>query len=166
MRTMTVATVTKETVPMGVALEMGSNGHVKNRSTIAKPVGQCTGFTYYVTESFLSQKDTTVTINSLYSPLPVRRQEFERNSKREFGKALALLHAYALGPCCSGPGVRLTVSNQMDKGFVVSLTDLIYPLDSFFKAEICADPHHWNTNHSRVHDRTLGSQGIGQHCRS
>ena len=78
MRTMTVATVTKETVPMGVALEMGSNGHVKNRSTIAKPVGQCTGFTYYVTESFLSQKDTTVTINSLYSPLPIRRQEFER----------------------------------------------------------------------------------------
>ncbi|KIJ97475.1 hypothetical protein K443DRAFT_133840 [Laccaria amethystina LaAM-08-1] len=96
---LTVATATKETVPMGVSLEMGSNGHVKNRSTVAKPKG------------------TTVTINSLFSPLPVRRKEFERNSKREFGKALALLHAYALGPCCSGPGVRLTVSNQMDKGF-------------------------------------------------
>lgn len=95
---LTVATATKETVPMGVSLEMGSNGHVKSRSTVAKPKG------------------TTVTINSLFSPLPVRRKEFERNSKREFGKALALLHAFALGPCSAGPGVRLTVSNQLDKG--------------------------------------------------
>ena len=161
-----MATATKETVPMGVSLEMGSNGHVKNRSTIAKPVGQCTELTHFVTESFMSQKGTTVTINSLFSPLPVRRKEFERNSKREFGKALALLHAYALGPCCSGPGVRLTVSNQMDKGFVVSLSDLFSPFDSFFKAEICADPHLWNAIYSRVRDCTLGSQGIGQHYRS
>lgn len=61
----------------------------------------------------------------------MRRKEFERNAKREFGKALGLLNAYALGPCCTskgqsgkekddgeatGVGVRLTVSNQVDKG--------------------------------------------------
>lgn len=36
---LTVATATKETVPMGAFLEMGYNEHVKNRSTIAKPQG-------------------------------------------------------------------------------------------------------------------------------
>jgi DNA mismatch repair protein PMS2 len=57
-------------------------------------------------------------ITDLFLPLPVRRKEFDRNSKREFGKALALLNAYALGPCCTvGAGVRLTVSNQVDKGW-------------------------------------------------
>ena len=56
-------------------------------------------------------------ITNLFLPLPVRRKEFDRNSKREFGKALALLNAYALGPCCNnGVGVRLTVTNHIDKG--------------------------------------------------
>ena len=38
---------------------------------------------------FLSQNGTIVTINSLFSPLPVRRKEFERISKREFGPRAA-----------------------------------------------------------------------------
>lgn len=45
----------------------------------------------------------------------MRRKEFERNAKREFGKALALLNAYALGPCATGSGIRFTVTNQLDK---------------------------------------------------
>lgn len=58
-----------------------------------------------------------MTITNLFLPLPVRRKELDRNSKREFGKALALLNAYALGPCCNtSAGVRLTVTNQVDKG--------------------------------------------------
>lgn len=56
-------------------------------------------------------------ITGLFTPLPVRRKEFERNAKREYAKALTLLHAYALVPCTKGnKGVRLTVSNHPDKG--------------------------------------------------
>lgn len=62
------------------------------------------------------QQGTTVTLMKLFASLPVRRKEFERNIKREYSKALSLLTAYALGPCSAGRGVRLTVSNQSDKG--------------------------------------------------
>jgi DNA mismatch repair protein PMS2 len=65
-----------------------------------------------------------VLVTKLFSPLPVRRKEFERNVKREFGKALSLLQAYALGPCSVNDGVRLTVTNQTDKGYV--LPQLMY----------------------------------------
>lgn len=57
-----------------------------------------------------------MTLKGLFHPLPVRRKELERNIKREFAKALGLLNAYALLPCAVEPGVRLTVSNQPDKG--------------------------------------------------
>ncbi|TFK38593.1 hypothetical protein BDQ12DRAFT_651711 [Crucibulum laeve] len=93
-----VITSTDETAPMGVSLEMEQSGKVKKRGTVAR------------------QRGTTTVLTSLFLPLPVRRKEFERNAKREFGKALALLNAYALGPCAAGSGVRLTVSNQADKG--------------------------------------------------
>ena len=65
------------------------------------------------------QTGTTVILTNLFTSLPVRRKEFEINVKREFGKALALLNAYALGPCSAGSGVRLTVSNQPEKGYVL-----------------------------------------------
>ncbi|KAF5376419.1 hypothetical protein D9615_008580 [Tricholomella constricta] len=72
--------------PMGVSLEMEASGKI-------------------------------LALTNLSTPLLVRRKEFEQNSKCEFGEALALLNAYALGPCCTGgAGVRLTVSNQVDKG--------------------------------------------------
>lgn len=45
------------------------------------------------------QRGTTITLTKLFDPLPVRRKEFERNAKREFGKAMGLLTAYALVPC-------------------------------------------------------------------
>ena len=62
-------------------------------------------------------------ITNLFKPLPVRHKEFQRNAKREFGKALNLLHAYALVPCAGvgngdKKGVRLTVSNHPDTGCV------------------------------------------------
>jgi len=54
----------------------------------------------------------------------VRRKEFERNSKREFGKAMGLLTGYALVPCAGttkgdsakGKGVRLTITNTLTAG--------------------------------------------------
>ncbi len=66
-----------------------------------------------------TQRGTTVTVSGLFKPLPVRRKELERNAKREFGKALTLLHAYALVPCAKeNKGVRLTVTNQTAGGCV------------------------------------------------
>ncbi|KAG6898188.1 hypothetical protein C0993_007040 [Termitomyces sp. T159_Od127] len=80
--------------PMGVSLEMDANGKVRKRSKIAR------------------QRGTTVSVTNLFKPLPVRRKEFERNVKREFGKALGLLNAYALVET----GVRFAVNNAADKG--------------------------------------------------
>ncbi|KAF6747529.1 hypothetical protein DFP72DRAFT_604810 [Ephemerocybe angulata] len=94
----TVTTSTKNTAPKGTCLELGKTGEVESRSVVARKTG------------------TTVSINNLFSPLPVRRKEFERNAKREFSKALSLLYAYALVPCASEPGVRLSASNFSEKG--------------------------------------------------
>ncbi|OBZ74664.1 Mismatch repair endonuclease PMS2 [Grifola frondosa] len=59
------------------------------------------------------QRGTTVTVTGLFKPLPVRRKELERTAKREFGKALSLLTAYALVPCANeNRGVRLSVTNH------------------------------------------------------
>ncbi|KAF7295692.1 hypothetical protein MIND_01109600 [Mycena indigotica] len=93
----TVSTTT--TPPMGTTIDLDSTGKVKSKSKTAR------------------QRGTTVTLNRLFSPLPVRRKELERHAKREFGKAVALLHAYALGPCAR-KGVKMAVSNQPDKGRV------------------------------------------------
>ncbi|TFK72296.1 DNA mismatch repair protein MutL [Pluteus cervinus] len=99
-----VSTTTQS--PMGTLLQLESSGKVGKRTKVAR------------------QRGTTVTLTKLFAPLPVRRKELERNAKREFGKALSLLNAYALGPCSAGiqdatgtqRGVRLTVSNQAEKG--------------------------------------------------
>lgn len=102
---------------MGVVLELQSSGKVSKKSKTARQV--CL-YSEYCTSSDLPvwQKGTTILLTNPFLPLPVRRKEFERNAKREFGKALALLSAYALGPCCAAQPVRLTVSNQIDKGYV------------------------------------------------
>ncbi|EPQ53006.1 DNA mismatch repair protein MutL [Gloeophyllum trabeum ATCC 11539] len=96
----TVTTATASEAPMGTILELDRNGRVKSRS-----------------EKTARQRGTTVAITGLFRPLPVRRKELERNAKREFGKALNLLSAYALVPCAKeNKGVRLTVSNQPEVG--------------------------------------------------
>ena len=59
-----------------------------------------------------AQRGTTVRVERLFAPLPVRRHELERNGKREYGKVLALLQAYA----CVSTGVRVGVSNVMGRG--------------------------------------------------
>ncbi|KAF8520420.1 hypothetical protein BU17DRAFT_46831, partial [Hysterangium stoloniferum] len=96
----TVTTATTAQAPMGTVIEFEQSGKVKSHSgKIARKRG------------------TTVTVSGLFTPLPVRRKELERNVKREFSKALSLLHAYALVPCTrEDKGVRLTVSNQPDRG--------------------------------------------------
>ncbi|TFK22541.1 DNA mismatch repair protein MutL [Coprinopsis marcescibilis] len=93
-----VTTATTETAPKGTCLELSPDGEVKSQKVVAR------------------QRGTTVLVSKLFTPLPVRRKEFERNVKREFGKALTFLQVYALGPCSTNEGVRLSVSNQPEKG--------------------------------------------------
>ena len=59
-------------------------------------------------------------MEGIFAPLPVRHKEFLRSSKRELGKALVMLSAYALVPCSKeNKGVRLTVVNLWDNGYVI-----------------------------------------------
>lgn len=97
---LTIATATASEAPMGTVLEVDGNGRLKSKKA-----------------KVARQRGTTVTVANLFRPLPVRRKELERNIKREFQKALSILHAYALVPCSKeNKGVRLTVTNQMENG--------------------------------------------------
>ncbi|XP_048232709.1 DNA mismatch repair protein PMS1 isoform X2 [Ricinus communis] len=53
------------------------------------------------------QIGTTVTVKKLFSNLPVRSKEFSRNIRKEYGKLISLLNAYAL----IAKGVRLLCTN-------------------------------------------------------
>ncbi|KAI0798252.1 hypothetical protein C8Q75DRAFT_845669 [Abortiporus biennis] len=96
----TVTTATAAEAPMGTILGLAKDGKVQSRDgKVAR------------------QRGTTVTVTRLFHSLPVRRKELERNIKREFGKALTLLNAYALVPCANeNKGVRLTCTNQPKNG--------------------------------------------------
>ncbi|KAG8949841.1 hypothetical protein FRC03_000214 [Tulasnella sp. 419] len=96
----TFITAMAEDAPMGTILEFDRSGKLKSSSgKVAR------------------QRGTTATVTGIFTPLPVRRKELERNIKREFAKVLNLLNAYALVPCSEGErGVRLAVYNQPDKG--------------------------------------------------
>ncbi|CAI9264222.1 unnamed protein product [Lactuca saligna] len=53
------------------------------------------------------QVGTTVTVKKLFSNLPVRSKEFHRNIRKEYGKLISLLNAYAL----TAKGVRMVCTN-------------------------------------------------------
>ncbi|KAA8543109.1 hypothetical protein F0562_021396 [Nyssa sinensis] len=57
------------------------------------------------------QIGTSVTVKKLFSNLPVRSKEFHRNIRKEYGKLISLLNAYAL----IAKGVRLVCSNTTGK---------------------------------------------------
>lgn len=57
------------------------------------------------------QFGTTVTVKKLFSNLPVRSKEFGRNIRKEYGKLISLLNAYAL----IAKGVRLICTNTTGK---------------------------------------------------
>ncbi|KAK8509841.1 hypothetical protein V6N13_093685 [Hibiscus sabdariffa] len=57
------------------------------------------------------QIGTTVTVKKLFSNLPVRSKDFHRNIRKEYGKLISLLNAYAL----TAKGVRLVCSNTTGK---------------------------------------------------
>ncbi len=59
-----------------------------------------------------SPKGTTVAVENLFTNLPVRRRELEKNIKREYGKVLGVLQAYA----CISTNIKFSVSNVLAKG--------------------------------------------------
>ncbi|KAI0640833.1 hypothetical protein C8Q79DRAFT_920459 [Trametes meyenii] len=99
-RAVSVTTATAIEAPVGTVLSFDRSGKLSSRKgKAARPRG------------------TTVTVSGLFAPLPVRRKELERNAKREYAKALSLLHAYALVPCSREHApVRLSVSNILPGG--------------------------------------------------
>ncbi|XP_021776342.1 LOW QUALITY PROTEIN: DNA mismatch repair protein PMS1-like, partial [Chenopodium quinoa] len=54
---------------------------------------------------------TTVTVKKLFSNLPVRSKEFSRNIRKEYGKLVSLLNAYAI----IAKGVRFVCTNMSGK---------------------------------------------------
>lgn len=55
---------------------------------------------------------TTVSLQNLFSTLPVRRKEFTKNLKREFNKMCQLLYAY----CLVSKGIKFSCTNTTNKG--------------------------------------------------
>ena len=88
-----ITTAREEEAPKGSRLDFETSGKLKGISVIA------------------AQRGTTVFVETIFKNIPVRRQELERNIKREYGKVLNLLQAYA----CISTDVRLSVSNTMGK---------------------------------------------------
>ena len=93
-----IITAREADLPRGTRLEFEVSGQLKGTSTVA------------------AQRGTKVVVEKIFHNLPVRKKELEKNIKREYGKVLTLLQAYA----CISTGVRSTVSNQMPKGYYIS----------------------------------------------
>ncbi|PGH06530.1 DNA mismatch repair protein PMS2 [Blastomyces parvus] len=89
-----IITAQAHQAPKASKLEFETSGKLKNKQVVA------------------GQKGTITSVENLFNKLPVRRRELEKNIKREYGKVLGLLHAYA----CVSTGVRFNVKNQMPKG--------------------------------------------------
>ena len=89
-----VTTACADEAPKGTRLDFELSGKLKSTQVVA------------------SQKGTTVAVEDLFINLPVRRRELEKNIKREYGKVLNVLQAYA----CISTKARLSVSNVMAKG--------------------------------------------------
>lgn len=90
---LTVITATKTQAPMGVKLDYDENGVLTSKTPISRTVG------------------TTLQLTDIFHSLPVRRQEFKRNIKREYGKALVMLQAYSI----ISTNIKISVSNQAGK---------------------------------------------------
>ena len=89
-----INTARQDEAPKGARLDFEVSGKLKGTQIIA------------------SQKGTTVVVGTVFKNLPVRRQELVRNIKREYGRVLGILQAYA----CISTNVKFSVSNTMGKG--------------------------------------------------
>lgn len=79
---------------VGTKLVYDHNGRLASKTPMSRQVG------------------TTVSLENLFSTLPVRHKEFQRNVKKEFAKMVQVLYSY----CLISTGIRITCTNQTDKG--------------------------------------------------
>ncbi|KAK6525613.1 hypothetical protein TWF281_010668 [Arthrobotrys megalospora] len=89
-----ITTATADVAPKGTKCEFHISGALKSTSVASHPRG------------------TTVSVETLFKNLPVRKQELERNIKREFARVVSFLQAYAI--VCVG--VKFTVYNNPPNG--------------------------------------------------
>jgi DNA mismatch repair protein PMS2 len=89
-----MTTAQEHEAPKGTRLDFDVMGRLKGQSTVA------------------CQRGSTAYVEELFSTLPVRRKELTKNIKREYGKVIGLLHAYA----CIGVGIKFTVKHTPLKG--------------------------------------------------
>lgn len=89
---LTVSTSTGQK-PTGVLVEYNSDGLIKSKTPVPMTKG------------------TTIRISNLFEGMPVRRNEFVKNIKREYTKCIGLIQAYAL----IATNVRISCVSQMDK---------------------------------------------------
>lgn len=94
-----IITAQAHEAPKGTRLDFEVSGKLKGTQIVA------------------SQKGATVAVEDLFRNLPVRRRELEKNIKREYGKVLGILQAYA----CICTQARVAVSNVMAKGKKVTI---------------------------------------------
>lgn len=87
MSELSVTSCTKETYPRGFSVVYTSEGSIKSRTSTSAQIG------------------TIIKVTNLFGTLPVRRRDFEKNAKREYGKAIKLMQSYA----SIQPDVRLEV---------------------------------------------------------
>ncbi|KAL2825196.1 hypothetical protein BDW59DRAFT_146588 [Aspergillus cavernicola] len=95
-----ITTAQADQAPRATRLEFEQSGKLKKTQIVA------------------GQKGTTASVEGLFKKLPVRRRELEKNIKREYGKLLNLLHAYA----CVSTGVRFSIKNTQAKRNAVVFT--------------------------------------------
>lgn len=79
---------------VGTLLEFDAEGRIISQTSKARPVG------------------TTVTVEKLFQPLPVRLKDFHKNIKKHYTKLLRILQGYAL----IGTKVKLMCVNAVGKG--------------------------------------------------
>ena len=89
-----IVTARAQDVPKGTRLDFETSGKLSGITVVA------------------SQKGTLVVVENLFTGLPVRRRDLEKNVKREYGKVLGLIQAYA----CISVNVKISVSNVMANG--------------------------------------------------
>ncbi|RAH79879.1 Serinc-domain-containing protein [Aspergillus japonicus CBS 114.51] len=85
-----VVTAQAHQAPKATRLDFAPSGRLQKTQLVAGPKG------------------TTAAVAQIFRGLPVRRRELEKNLKREYGKVVSLLHAYA----CISTGVRFSVRNN------------------------------------------------------
>ncbi|KAM0750910.1 DNA mismatch repair protein MutL [Meredithblackwellia eburnea MCA 4105] len=87
---LSIVTATATTAPAATSLTFATSGECIVGGKVARTKG------------------TTVTVKELFKHLPVRRKDLIKNAKREFGKAVDLLQAYAIVMT----GCRIEVKNS------------------------------------------------------